>query len=107
MRAHLHDDIQLAAQAMCLEEMLGKPVTQGAIYHASSRRRRDVNIDGPLRKLVEVTTEAVRANIQNGTLPPPVNDERCEHCSLKDICQPEALDDKRTQQILRDELYVP
>ena len=104
-RKHTHDDIQLAAQAMCLEEMLGKPVPQGAIYHASSRRRRDVDIDAGLRKLVEVTTEAVRVCIQQGRLPPPVNDERCEHCSLKEICQPEVLDDRHTQAYLRDTLF--
>lgn len=104
-RKHTHDDIQLAAQAMCLEEMLGKSVTQGAIYHASSRRRRDVDIDAGLRKLVEVTTEAVRACIQEGRLPPPVNDERCEHCSLKEICQPAVMDDRHTQAYLRDTLF--
>ncbi|MGB5147987.1 MAG: CRISPR-associated protein Cas4, partial [Porticoccaceae bacterium] len=38
-RQKQHDDVQLAAQALCLEEMLGRPVTHGAIYHASSRRR--------------------------------------------------------------------
>ena len=105
VRAHLHDDIQLAAQAMCLEEMLGKPVTKGAIYHASSRRRRDVDIDTGLRTLVERTTVAVRQCIAEGRLPPPVNDERCEHCSLKDICQPEVLDDHHTQAYLRDTLF--
>jgi CRISPR-associated exonuclease Cas4 len=104
-RKHTHDDIQLAAQALCLEEMLGKPVPNGAIYHASSKRRRDVAIDATLRSLVERTTEAVRANILNGTLPAPVNDARCDQCSLKDICQPEILDDKRTQQNLRDQLF--
>ena len=104
-RKHTHDDIQLAAQAMCLEEMLGKPVAKGAIYHASSRRRREVEIDAGLRRLVELTTTAVRAAIAAGQLPPPVNDERCEHCSLKEICQPEVMDDKRTQDRLRHELY--
>lgn len=43
-RKWLNDDIQLAAQAMCLEDMLGRPVPQGAIYHASSHRRREVGI---------------------------------------------------------------
>jgi len=104
-RKHTHDDIQLAAQAMCLEEMLCKPVTKGAIYHASSRRRRDVDIDAGLRALVLRTTEAVRATIQNGTLPPPVNDERCTHCSLKDICQPEVMDDRKAQARLREKLF--
>lgn len=104
-RKHTHDDIQLAAQAMCLEEMLGTSVSKGAIFHASSRRRRDVDIDATLRNLVEVTTEAVRTCIREGRLPPPVNDERCEHCSLKEICQPEVLDDLRAQADLLDTLF--
>lgn len=106
-RKHTHDDIQLAAQALCLEEMLGKPVMQGAIYHASSRRRRDVEIDQALRNLVEETTEAVRSCIREGRLPPPVNDARCDQCSLKEICQPEAIADARTQHRLRNELFEP
>ena len=106
-RKHTHDDIQLAAQAICLEEMLGKPVPNGAIYHASSKRRREVSIDAGLRDLVEHTADDVRSIIQRGTLPPPVNDARCDQCSLKDICQPEALNDRRTQRMLRDELYEP
>ncbi|MBZ0204991.1 MAG: CRISPR-associated protein Cas4 [Flavobacteriales bacterium] len=104
-RKHTHDDIQLAAQAICLEEMLGKPVAKGAIYHASSRRRRVVDIGAGLRTLVVRTTEAVRANIQEGRLPPPVNDERCKHCSLNDICQPGVLVDRHVQASLRAQLY--
>lgn len=104
-RKHAHDDIQVAAQALCLEEMLGKPVSKGAIYHASSRRRRDVEFDAYLRDLVERTTEAVRARIQSGILPPPVNDARCDQCSLKEICQPDVLDDRRAQARLRERLF--
>jgi len=104
-RKHVHDDIQLAAQAMCLTEMLGKPVDQGAIYHASSRRRRDVTIDAGLKQLVEETTIKIRALIQSGKLPAPVNDARCDQCSLKEICQPQVLADRHTQAALRDELY--
>jgi CRISPR-associated exonuclease Cas4 len=90
-RQKVHDDIQLAAQAMCLEDMLGRPVRQGAIYHASSRRRREVAITPELRTQVEATANAIRAMLASGILPSPVNDERCRECSLKDICQPEAL----------------
>lgn len=90
-RQKIHDDIQLAAQAMCLEDMLGRPVPQGAIYHASSRRRREVAITPELRTQVEVTANAIRAMLASGVLPGPVNDARCRECSLKDICQPEAL----------------
>ena len=52
-RARQHDDLQLAAQAMCLEEMLGRPVPCGAIFHHSSRRRREVVITAALRATVE------------------------------------------------------
>lgn len=90
-RQKIHDDIQLAAQALCLEEMLHRPVPRGAIYHASSRRRREVDITTELRSHVEETAIAIRAMLIAGVLPPPANDSRCRECSLKDICQPEAL----------------
>jgi CRISPR-associated exonuclease Cas4 len=102
-----HDDIQLAAQAMCLEEMLGRPVTHGAIYHASSHRRREVAITPQLRQGVEQTTAAIRAMQASGHLPPPLNDARCRECSLIEICEPAALADHATQGMLRAALFNP
>lgn len=90
-RAALHDDIQLAAQAICLEEMTGQPVATGAIYHHSSRHRREVRITDALRAQVEQVVAAIRACLSNGTLPAPLNDKRCRECSLIDLCQPAAL----------------
>jgi len=87
----LNDDIQLTAQGMCLEEMLRRPVPCGAIFHTTSRRRREVTITGELRQQVEEATVAIRVMLESAVLPPPVNDSRCRECSLKDICQPEAL----------------
>lgn len=104
-RAKAHDDIQLAAQAICLEEMTGKPVTHGAIYHYTSRRRREVAITDSLRRQVEETVTAVRALLASGKLPPPVNDARCKECSLKEICQPEALADKPHQREILTGLF--
>ncbi len=104
-RAKTHDDIQLAAQAICLEEMTGKPVTHGAIYHHTSRRRREVAITDTLRHQVEETVAAVRTLLASGQLPPPVNDARCKECSLQDICQPEALADRTHQRELLTELF--
>lgn len=102
-----HDDVQLAAQALCLEEMLGRPVTCGAIYHASSRRRREVAITPALRALVIETAEAIRAMLADGRLPPPMNDARCRECSLIELCQPAALAARRVQDALRAELFDP
>ncbi|GAB4292756.1 MAG: CRISPR-associated protein Cas4 [Thiohalomonadaceae bacterium] len=101
----IHDDLQLAAQALCLAEMLGKPVEQGAIYHASSRRRREVTITLALICLVEETTAAIRAMLASGVLPPPVNDGRCRECSLKEICQPEAVAMRERQRRVTAELF--
>jgi CRISPR-associated exonuclease Cas4 len=104
-RQKRHDDVQVAAQALCLEEMLGRPVTHGAIYHASSRRRREVQITPALRALVAETAEAIRAMLACGRLPPPVNDARCRECSLIELCQPAALAGRRVQDALRAELF--
>lgn len=106
-RGRVADDLQLAAQALCLEEMLGRPVTHGAIFHASSHRRREVAITTELRELVVQTADAVRAMLNAGVLPPPVFDARCRGCSLKDICQPEALTATAMQRALRDHLFNP
>lgn len=106
-RKWLNDDIQLAAQAMCLEDMLNRPVTHGAIFHASSHRRREVEITLALRKLVVETADAIRAMLASGKLPPPVNDARCKECSLKEICQPQAIADRDQQQLLHQHLFKP
>ena len=100
-----HDDLQLAAQALCLEEMTGKAVPKGAIFHHTSRRRREVTITSELRQKVEETTLAVRAMLESGTLPPPVKDARCKECSLKEICQPEALAGNVRLQAMRVKLF--
>jgi CRISPR-associated exonuclease Cas4 len=101
----LNDDLQLAAQAMCLEEMFSHPITHGAIYHASSRRRREVEITPALRALVIETADAIRAMLASGSLPPPANDARCRECSLIEICQPAALSARGVQNALRAELF--
>jgi CRISPR-associated exonuclease Cas4 len=87
------DDLQLAAQALCLETMTGHQVQEGALYYASSKRRRVVPITNELRSQVAVTAQAVRAMLADGTLPAPLVGaqaaQRCCSCSLRDRCQPE------------------
>ena len=83
-----HDEVQLAAQALCLEEMLGVPVPSGALYYHAIRQRREVPIDAPLRRRVEEAVAAIRAMLDSGTLPPAPNDSRCPKCSLIDSCLP-------------------
>jgi len=105
-RQRSHDDLQLAAQAMCLEEMTGKPVLRGAIFHFSSRRRRERLIDAAQRSAVESAAEAVHHLLSSTILPPPVNDARCTHCSLIELCQPKALAAAKRYRMLLDDLYT-
>lgn len=88
------DDLQLAAQALCLQAMTGKPVNEGAIYYATSKRRRLVEITDQLRVDVAQTANAIREMLSQGDLPPPLVGEqaakRCKACSLQERCQPQA-----------------
>jgi len=105
-RVKAHDDLQLAAQALCLEEMTSKRVPKGAIYHFTSRRRREVLISDALREKVNAAIANIRAVLQAGVLPPPVNDKRCDQCSLKEICQPAAVADSAKWRRMAADLYV-
>ena len=90
-RQKQHDNLQLCAQAMCLEEMLDREVSHGAIYYHGSRRRREVAFDSDLRSLTEESVLAVRELLGAATIPPPVADARCPKCSLFDACMPFAI----------------
>ncbi len=87
-REWAYEAIQLCAQAVCLEEMLGVDVPQGAIYYCSSRVRREVTFDTHLRETVEQVTEQVRTLLKTSFVPPAVNDQRCKNCSLIESCLP-------------------
>jgi len=85
------DDLQLAAQALCLEAMTGHAVPEGALFYAASKRRRVVPITPALRQAVADTADAVRTMLASGELPAPTADaRRCSGCSLRERCQPEA-----------------
>lgn len=104
-RKREHDDLQLCAQAMCLEEMTGKVVPRGAIFHHSSRRRREVVFDQRLRTLVETTVQAIREMLSLKVIPLPVNDARCRHCSLQESCMPAAIAEQNRSSFLKRSLF--
>ncbi len=83
-----NDELQVCAQALCLEEMTGKSVDTGYIYYASSHQRQPVAIDLALRQRAIATLRAVETLIQTGKIPPAVYSPRCKGCSLFDRCLP-------------------
>lgn len=87
-KAHDADRLQLTAQAVCLEEMLGVPVEQGALFYGAQRRREEVALDPALRRALAQTVEQIRAMLASGKTPPPSPGPYCRNCSLRDRCLP-------------------
>jgi CRISPR-associated exonuclease Cas4 len=86
--------VQLCAQALCLEEMLGRPVPAGAIFHVTSRRRREIVFDAALRARTEAAARRLHELFASGETPPPVLKPRCRGCSLRELCLPEMLGER-------------
>lgn len=91
-----HDRVQLAAQALCLEEMFGVPVPEGELFYHAVRRRETVPIDAHLRSLVERVTAEVRANITANRVPLAEKQKKCQSCSLLNLCMPGATGPDRS-----------
>lgn len=82
------DELQLCAQAMCLEEMFHTTIPEGAIFYTSSHRRLSVELTEALRQKVCKTAEILRS-IRDGYLIPKAEySAKCKKCSLSDICMP-------------------
>jgi CRISPR-associated exonuclease Cas4 len=83
-----NDDAQLCAQALCLEEMFSVPVQRGAVFHAESKRRRDVIFASELRSLTEQAISQLHNLMDAEQAPPAQFKPACEECSLFKICLP-------------------
>lgn len=90
-KAHRADEVQLCAQAICLEEMTRQKVPRGALFYGARRRRQVAVFDAELRELTFRVAAEASAAMASGTLPPPVYEPgRCESCSLMELCRPQA-----------------
>jgi CRISPR-associated exonuclease Cas4 len=102
-----YPDLQLCAQALCLEEMLGQPVPRGAIYYASARRRYEVVLDAELRQKTVAAIADVRRMLQRQELPEAPNDRRCPNCSLIYACVPGVVSARARLRGLQGALFHP
>jgi CRISPR-associated exonuclease Cas4 len=85
-------DVQVCAQAMCLEEMFDIDVERGFIWYSAIRRRHTVAFDASLRRHTLNVISAIRELIEARRLPPAPNDQRCTHCQLLAHCMPDLVD---------------
>ena len=87
-KTHRADEVQLCAQAMCLEEMLGVSIPAGALFYGEPRHRTDVVFDAELRRLTEGAAKGVHELLASGETPPPTFGKCCSSCSLVEDCRP-------------------
>jgi CRISPR-associated exonuclease Cas4 len=86
-----NDEVQVCAQALCLEEMLGVLVPAGAVFSVRSKRRREVCCEEPLRRRTEEAAARLHQLLASGLTPPPVVHPKCHECSVKSVCLPELV----------------
>lgn len=91
-KMHRADEVQLCAQAICLEEMFGCEINEGALFYGVTRRRLSVVLDADLRSLTFRVASEARANIAAGHTPQPMLTSACQKCSLIDLCLPGRLE---------------
>lgn len=88
-KLHRADEVQLCAQALCLEEMTGRSVPEGALYYAETKRRVVVAFDAALREFTETTAAQLRDIFATGSTPrAEYRASLCRACSLIDLCRP-------------------
>jgi CRISPR-associated exonuclease Cas4 len=92
--------VQLCAQAICLEEMLGCEVPEGALYYGRKKRRQGVAFDKKLRQATIETAAKLHVLLDSNKTPPPQYGERCESCSFISQCLPKISGKKKVSTYL-------
>ena len=88
-KEHRADELQLCAQAMCLEEMLCCEIPRGALFYGEPRRRAAVDFSPELRKMVRDFSAEMRQYARRGHTPKARPSKSCSACSLKELCLPQ------------------
>jgi CRISPR-associated exonuclease Cas4 len=90
-KLHRADEVQLCAQALCLEEMLSVTIASGRLFYGETRRRTIVAFDEELRAVTIRAIERLHELIASRVTPLAVKEKKCDKCSLIEICMPDAM----------------
>lgn len=96
------DRVQLCAQAICLEEMLGVSIPTGALFYGRLRHRLDVTFTDALRSVTEHSAARLHELIDVGRTPRATRAPKCDGCSLIELCLPDAMTGGRTASMYAD-----
>ena len=105
-KPHRADELQLCAQAMCLEEMLCCTVSEGAIFYGETRRRTSVSFSRELREQVKAMLEEMHQLYRRGYTPKVRRSRSCNACSLKELCLPALMKENDVNAYLRQAMEV-
>ncbi len=96
-KKHDADAVQLCAQALCLEEMLGVVIREGRLFYGKTRRRQEVAFNAALRERTDSAARRLHEMVRLGRTPPAQYEkEKCDRCSLRGLCMPEMMRPRRT-----------
>lgn len=87
-KSNAWDEVQLCAQALCLEEIFGVVIEGGALFYGTTRRRTPVAFDALLRERTEALAKRMHELYAAGATPKAVYEKKCEKCSLMERCMP-------------------
>lgn len=96
-KPHLADEIQLCAQALCLEEMTGQTIHEASLWYGQTRHRHAVVLTETLRATTRQIIQQTQTLLEQGNTPPPQYGKHCKACSLLDECQPQLYEKDRSQ----------
>ena len=105
-KSHRADELQLCAQAMCLEEMLCCAVPEGALFYGETRRRTSVPFSAELREEVRVMLEEMHQLYRRGHTPRGRPSKSCNACSLQELCLPALMKGNDVDAYLRQAMEV-
>lgn len=103
-KEHNADQLQLCAQAICLEEMLCCTITEGALFYGETRRREPVLFGDQLRTHVSELCTQMHQLFRRGMTPPPTKARNCGACSLKELCLPKLRRAPSPSQYIKDHI---
>lgn len=100
------DEVQLAAQVICMEEMYNLHITEAALFYFETRRRERIAISSQLREQTYILADDMHRIFQTGEMPkPPQQLKKCHNCSLRDLCLPQLQRCTSASTYLKNNLY--
>jgi CRISPR-associated exonuclease Cas4 len=103
-KAHNADELQLCAQAMCLEEMLLCDIPEGSLFYGETRRRTCIEFTESLRGQVRSMLCEMHELWKKGYTPKVKAQKGCNACSLKEICLPKLTKTKSVASYIDENL---